>query len=181
MHAHDWPAGLAAGYLRWDGIETPSVMTIHNLAHQGLFPAERREALGIPESVMTIDGVEFHGQISFLKSGLFYADHVTTVSPTYAEEITTPERGVGLHGLLGGIASEGRLTGVVNGIGEDWDPSCDPHLSVGFDQNDMAGKLAEWRRGSHQPLPRTIGGAAVRHRLAARPSKGHGPRRRGRA
>jgi starch synthase len=141
VHAHDWPAGLAAGYMKWDNIQTPSVMTIHNLAHQGLFPAERREALGIPESAMTIDGLEFHGQISFLKSGLFYADHVTTVSPTYAKEITTEERGGGLHGLLGGIASEGRLTGIVNGIGDDWDPSGDPHLVAAFDQNDPAGKV----------------------------------------
>jgi starch synthase len=140
VHTHDWPSGLAAGYMKWDNVQTPSITTIHNLAHQGLFPAERREALGIPESAMAIDGVEFHGQISFLKSGIFYADHITTVSPTYAKEITTEERGGGLHGLLGGIASEGRLTGIVNGIGDDWDPSADPHLVNVFDYNDPSGK-----------------------------------------
>ena len=123
VHAQDWPSGLAAAYMKWDGVATPSVTTIHNLAHQGLFPMERREALAIPDWASGIAGVEFHGQISFLKSGLFYADHVTTVSPTYAREITTPELGVGLHGLLAGAAGEGRLTGIVNGIGEDWDPA----------------------------------------------------------
>lgn len=142
VHAQDWPSGLAAAYMKWDGVATPSVTTIHNLAHQGLFPMERREALAIPDWASGIAGVEFHGQISFLKSGLFYADHVTTVSPTYAREITTPELGVGLHGLLAGAAGEGRLTGIVNGIGEDWDPAVDPHLSRAFDIDDVAGKLA---------------------------------------
>lgn len=120
VHAHDWPAALALGYLRWMGIGTPSVFTVHNLAHQGLFSPERMPALGIPEGAFALNGVEFHGHLSFMKSGLFYADHVTTVSPTYAREITAEPLGCGLHGLLSGISSEGRLTGILNGIEDLW-------------------------------------------------------------
>jgi starch synthase len=141
VHAQDWPGGLAAAYMRWDNVTTPAILTIHNLAHQGLVPADRGAALAIPDWAMGINGVEFHGQISFLKAGLYYADHVTTVSPTYAREITTQERGFGLHGLLAGLAEDGRLTGIVNGIGVDWDPARDPHLGRNFDSDDVAGKL----------------------------------------
>jgi starch synthase len=140
VHAHDWPAALTAAYLKWDGGHTPSIVTIHNLAHQGLFPAERREALGIPEEAFALNGVEFHGQISFLKAGLYYADHVTTVSPSYAREITTEAQGGGLHGLLAGMAAEGGLSGIVNGIGEDWDPTNDPHIGRAFGPDDPSPK-----------------------------------------
>ena len=116
VHANDWPSATAVGYLRWLGARVPSVFTIHNLAHQGLFAPERLGALGIPAEAFGLNGVEFHGRISFLKSGLFYADQVTTVSPTYAREITGERLGCGLHGLLAGISREGRLTGILNGI-----------------------------------------------------------------
>ncbi|HEX5327767.1 MAG TPA: glycogen/starch synthase, partial [Acetobacteraceae bacterium] len=126
--------------LRWDGAARPCVLTIHNITHQGIFGAEHRHALGIPESAFGIDGVEFNGNISFLKAGLFYADHVCTVSPTYAGEITTEALGAGLHGLTRGLAERGQLSGIVNGIDESWDPRCDPHLPFHFDAEDLRGK-----------------------------------------
>ena len=98
------------------------------------------QPLGIPEHAFHINGVEFHDRVSFLKAGLFYADHVSTVSPTYAREITTEAFGAGLHGLTSGIAAEGRLSGIVNGIDESWDPSRDPHLPHHFEADDLSGK-----------------------------------------
>ena len=97
--------------------------------------------LGIPDHAFHIDGVEFHDRISFLKAGMIHADHVSTVSPTYAKEITTEAFGCGLHGLTRGIAAEGRLSGIVNGIDESWDPGCDPHLPHHFEAGgDLSGK-----------------------------------------
>ncbi|WP_181706227.1 glycogen synthase GlgA [Chthonobacter rhizosphaerae] len=124
IHAHDWPTALSLGYLRWFGARLPTVFTVHNLAHQGLFSPERMGSLGIPPEAFGLNGVEFHGRLSFIKSGLFYADHVTTVSPTYAREITGERLGCGLHGLLSGLSDEGRLTGILNGI-EDGFPAND--------------------------------------------------------
>jgi starch synthase len=101
VHANDWPGGLTPAYMRWDGTAVPSVLTIHNIAYQGNFDANQRHLLGIPDAAFDIHGVEFHGRVSFLKAGAFYASHVTTVSPTYATEITTETLGAGLHGLMG--------------------------------------------------------------------------------
>ena len=142
LHVNDWPGGLAPAYLRWRGVHVPSILTIHNIAYQGLYAPERVKLLGIPEHAFEINGVEFHNRLSFLKAGLFYADHVSTVSPTYAREITTEAFGGGLHGLTQGIAAEGRLTGIVNGIDESWDPSCDPYLPHHFEADDLSGKQA---------------------------------------
>jgi len=89
-----------------------------------------------------VDGVEFHGKISFLKAGIYYASQITTVSTTYAKEITTPEYGCGLHGLLRTRSDQGRLSGILNGIDESWDPSTDPHLPHPFDSVDWRGKQA---------------------------------------
>jgi len=140
LHVNDWPCGLAPAYLRWRGVNVPTVLTIHNIAYQGLFARERMAALGIPEHAFDINGVEFHGSVSFLKAALFHADLVSTVSPTYAREITTEEFGGGLHGLMRGIAAEGRLTGIANGIDESWDPGRDPHLPHHFEADDLSGK-----------------------------------------
>jgi starch synthase len=142
LHVNDWPGGLAPAYLRWQGARVPTVLTIHNIAYQGLCDRERMHTLGIPEYAFNVNGVEFHDRVSFLKAGLFYADHVSTVSPTYAREITTEALGAGLHGLTRGIAVEGRLSGIVNGIDESWDPSCDPHLPHHFEADDLSGKQA---------------------------------------
>jgi starch synthase len=117
LHVNDWQTGLAPAYLRWRGARVPTVLTIHNIAYQGLFPRERMSLLGIPEHAFHINGVEFHGSVSFLKAGLCHAHLVSTVSQTYAREITTEAQGGGLHGLTSGIAAEGRLLGIVNGIG----------------------------------------------------------------
>ena len=142
LHVNDWPGALAPAYLRWDNATVPCVLTVHNIAHQGVFSAEHRHALGIPEHAFAINGVEFHGKVSFLKAGLYYADHVCTVSPNYAREITTEGLGAGLHGLTSGLTERGQLSGIVNGIDESWDPSRDPHLPVTFDAEDLRGKWA---------------------------------------
>jgi starch synthase len=120
----------------------PTLLTIHNIAYQGLFGRERLQALGVPRQAFDVKGVEFHGRLSFLKAGLYYADHVTTVSRTYAREITTEALGAGLHGLTRGIAAEGRLSGIVNGLDESWDPARDPHLPRRFKAGNLSGKRA---------------------------------------
>jgi starch synthase len=148
VHANDWPSALAAGYLRWRDVHVPCLFTVHNLAHQGLFDTSRLSALGIPFAAFSINGVEFHGRVSFMKAGLFYADRVTTVSPTYAREITTVPFGSGLQGLLATLAASGRLTGILNGIGEDWSPERDGSLVANFPPRVKAGKArnAAWLR-----------------------------------
>jgi len=88
LHLNDWPSGLAPAYLRWKDMRIPSILTIHNLAYQGLFDRSRLPQLGIPDAAFQIDGVEFYGKVSFLKAGIFYSSHITTVSSTYAHEIT---------------------------------------------------------------------------------------------
>ena len=120
VHVNDWPSALAPGYMHWKGLATPSILTVHNLAYQGQYEPERMSMLGIPDFAFNIDGAEFYGKISFLKSGIFYGSHVTTVSETYAQEITTPEYGCGLEGLLRTRMDEGRLTGIINGVDDSW-------------------------------------------------------------
>jgi len=142
LHLNDWPSGLAAAYCNWRGQRTPSILTIHNLAYQGLFEPERLPRLGVPEHAFQMEGVEFYGKLSFLKAGIVYASHVTTVSSTYADEITTPEMGCGLDGLLRVKADQGRLTGILNGIDESWDPTTCPHLASPFAPDDWSGKQA---------------------------------------
>ncbi len=142
LHLNDWQAALAPAYLAWGGERVPSVLTIHNLAYQGLFPTDALGRLGVPDDAFQIDGVEFYGQLSFLKAGIFYASHVTTVSETYAREILTPEAGCGLDGLLRTRAGQGRVAGILNGIDESWDPRTDPHLATRFEADDWKGKRA---------------------------------------
>jgi starch synthase len=115
-------------------------MTVHNIAYQGIFDAELRGVLGIPDRAFGIEGVEFHGSISFIKAGLFYSSHVATVSPGYAREITTEKFGAGLHGLTGTRFAHGQLSGIANGIDESWDPACNSHLPRNFQANDLDGK-----------------------------------------
>jgi starch synthase len=148
LHLNDWPTALAAGYLRWRGDKTPTVMTIHNLAHQGQFDARQLAELAIPASAFHVDGVEFYGRISFLKTGLVYADHVTTVCATYAEEIARPEFGCGLNGVLTERASEGRLTGIRNGVDPSWDPRADQNCPYRFDARRWKERYADYVRGA---------------------------------
>ena len=108
-------------------VAAPSVLTIHNLAYQGLCDMRCASELAIPEAACGVDGLEFYGQLSFLKAGIAYARHVTTVSRRYAWEITTPEQGCGLDGLLRAKVLGNQLSGIANGIDESWHPESDPH------------------------------------------------------
>jgi len=124
LHGHDWQAGLAPVYARDLGVSTRCMMTIHNVAFHGLAPAARLSMLRLPAGAYHPDGFEFYGQISALKAGLVTADAITTVSPTYARELMTPQFGMGLDGVLRSRA--GRLLGILNGIDLDvWDPATD--------------------------------------------------------
>ena len=138
VHAHDWQAGLAPAYLHYGGAPRPrTVMTVHNLAFQGQFPATLLATLGLPPHAYALDGVEYFGTISYLKAGLALADAITTVSPNYASEIRTPEFGMGLDGLLRHRSAV--LTGILNGIDTDhWNPATDPHLPSRFDAKRLA-------------------------------------------
>lgn len=140
VHCNDWPSALTPAYMRWSGRAAPSVLTIHNLAYQGLFPREAMAPLGVPESDFQVEGVEFYDKLSFMKAGLVYADHITTVSENYAREITSEEYGCGLDGVLRRRAAEGRLTGIVNGIDESLNPETDPNLAARFGVGDWTGK-----------------------------------------
>src|SRR5438270_12321398 len=142
LQAHDWHAGLAPAYLRAAGAPLPSVFTVHNLAYQGFFSAAGFADLALPPGFFSIDGVEFYGGISLLKAGLFYADRLTTVRPTYAQEIQTPAFGWGLDGLLRSRA--GVLTGILNGVDPQvWDPRHDAVLPRTYGSEDVAaGKRA---------------------------------------
>jgi starch synthase len=129
LHCQDWQTGLGPAYLHFmPGATAGSVMTIHNLAYQGVFPPVTVSRLGLPPSAFSADGLEYYGNMSFLKGGLHYADRITTVSPNYAQEIQSEPLGMGMQGLLGHRASV--LTGILNGIDTDaWDPESDPYIA----------------------------------------------------
>ncbi len=142
VHCNDWQSALIPAFLHFmPGKKAATVMTLHNLAFQGIFPPHVVAEVGLPPSSFSIEGVEYYGNFSFLKAGLYYADHITTVSPTYAREIQQEALGFGMQGLL---AHRGdKLTGIVNGIDtSDWNPATDPHLVQGYDIKQMAGKTA---------------------------------------
>ncbi len=127
LHCNDWPTGLAPVFLSMEKHDAKSVMTIHNLAFQGNFDPSVMERLGLPPQLYAIDGLEFHGRVSFLKGGIVRADAVTTVSPTYAEEIQAHALGCGMDGLLRHRSHV--LCGILNGIdAAAWDPARDPWL-----------------------------------------------------
>jgi starch synthase len=132
VHAHDWQTALTPVYLHYDGGPRPkTIITIHNLAFQGHFPASVLKAIGLPASAMSIDGVEYFNGVGYLKGGLQFADRITTVSPTYAREIMTTEFGMALDGLLRARASV--VEGIVNGIDDSvWNPATDPELVVNY-------------------------------------------------
>ncbi len=151
VHANDWQTGLTPAYLSLLPRplatlvhEPKTVFTIHNLHFQGLFGTEILGMVGMPWESFRVDGLEFNGYVSFLKSGLYYSDRLTTVSPTYAWEITTPEGGRGMHGLLRGRAKAGQLEGIVNGVDYDlWNPAVDTLIDHRYDQDDVTdGKAA---------------------------------------
>ena len=136
IHGHDWHVGLAPAYCRAfadAGFDTPATLfTIHNMAYQGLFPKAVFSQLGLPAACFEVRGVEFYGQLSFMKAALRYADRITTVSPTYAREIMTEPQGCGLEGLLRERA--GVLSGILNGVDyQVWSPATDALLPSPYD------------------------------------------------
>ncbi len=129
LHCNDWQTGLALPLIEHQPQRPATVFTIHNLAYQGLYSRAVFDALDLPESLWHSEGLEFYDLMSFMKGGLIYADHITTVSPTYAEEICSDEFGYGLQGLLSLRARQHRLTGILNGIDvEQWNPETDRHI-----------------------------------------------------
>ena len=135
LHCHDWQAGLAPAYIKFGPASTvKTVMTIHNMAFKGFFNADIFGQLRLPPSAFGVGGVEYYGGVSFLKAGMECADYVTTVSPNYADEIRTPQFGMGLEGLLNGRADT--VSGVLNGIDtQAWDPMTDKALVQNFSAN----------------------------------------------
>ena len=140
LHAHDWHAAMSCAYLHAHPAgEAASVFTVHNLAFQGLFPHDDWALLGLSSRYMSPSALEFHGQLSFMKAGLKFADRVTTVSPSYAREIATPEFGVGLEGVIRGRGAD--VSGILNGIdARVWDPTVDSALPQRYSATQMQGK-----------------------------------------
>jgi len=139
LHCNDWQTGLAPAYLHFAGRPVPSLITIHNLAFQGIFPLATAPALGLPPESLHIEGAEYYGSLSFLKAALYYADWISTVSPSYAAEIQGEPLGMGMQGLL--TARKEHLTGILNGIDTaDWNPSSDLHLAAEYSSRAPSGK-----------------------------------------
>lgn len=142
VHAHDWQAAMTLAYTRYGkAVTTPTVMTIHNLAFQGRYPAAIFGQLGLPGQAMALDGVEYYGGVGYLKAGLQAAWAITTVSPTYAQEIRSPEFGMGLDGLINMRSVD--LYGIVNGIDTDiWNPATDKHLVSNYTAKTLKARAA---------------------------------------
>ncbi len=147
VHVNDWQTGLLPFLLRHEHREDPAlagaktVFTIHNLAYQGVFPKSVVPVLGLPWDVFRYEAMEFWDQLSFMKAALTFADALTTVSPSYAREILTPEGGASLDAVLRHRAKD--LHGILNGIdAHEWDPATDPHLPAHFHAGDLTGKAA---------------------------------------
>ncbi len=141
VHCNDWQTGLIPALLSLEKPKPATIFTIHNLAYQGLFPASMYQSLNLPGKLWNPDGLEFHEMLSFIKGGLAYADRITTVSPTYAREIQTPEFGYGLEGLLG--HKQDILSGILNGMDlQQWNPESDPYISQNFTISSLKNKIA---------------------------------------
>jgi starch synthase len=145
FHCHDWQAGLVPALLRSSFATDPTFLgvktlfTIHNLGYQGLFPRAAMAEAALDPDLYRPDGLEFFGQISYIKGGISFADALSTVSPTYAREIQTPEYGFGLDGAL--RARTGVLSGILNGVDYDqWNPETDPFLPAHYSSEDLSGK-----------------------------------------
>jgi starch synthase len=140
LHAHDWHAAMAFAYVRaHPGAKVKTVYTVHNLAYQGLFDEADFHLLGLPARLMVPTGLEFHGQLSFMKAGLTYSDRVTTVSPSYAHEIATTEFGCGLEGLIRARGAD--VSGILNGVDSAiWNPAADEAITAPYSSQVMGGK-----------------------------------------
>lgn len=156
VHCHDWQTGLIPLYMKRSRLKAKSIFTIHNLGYQGKFPAGKFSLLGIEKSYMSAQGLEFYGDISFLKAGIVYADRVTTVSKTYAQEIQSPELGFGLDGILRMRAND--LHGIINGLDySQWNPESDSLLSENYcdfqgKQKNKAALCTDSCLGADRPL-----------------------------
>ncbi len=145
VHGHDWHAGLTPAYLKAAELNCKnrlagSIFTIHNLAYQGSFPSHIFNELELPRQFFDMNGLECYGQVSFIKSGLFFSDKLTTVSPTYAKEIQSTEQGCGLNGLLSSRKYD--LHGILNGVDSQvWNPAKDTFIASNYSAKSMAGKL----------------------------------------
>lgn len=140
VHCNDWQTGLIPALLSLESHRPTTLFTIHNMAYQGLFPGNAYAQLNLPGQLWHPDGLEYHGMLSFIKGGLRFADRITTVSPTYAEEIQKPEFGYGLEGLL--AYRRDRLSGIINGIDTAiWNPEKDTHLFNNYSVKTLGGKL----------------------------------------
>jgi starch synthase len=139
LHAHDWQGSAAAIYARAAASDAAIVTTIHNLAYRGIFPKHVMTDLGWPWSMFAVQNLEFYDQVSFLKGGIACADAVTTVSPSYAQEILTPQFGEALDGFL--VHDVKQIVGITNGIdAESWDPATDRALAANFSATSLEGK-----------------------------------------
>ena len=140
LHCNDWHTGLACPLLHAEKDRPKTIFTIHNLAYQGLFSYETFNDLQLPEELWSYERIEYNGQLSFIKAGIVYADHVNTVSPTYAKEIQTPEYGSGLEQLLQYYSS--KLSGIINGINEqEWNPESDKKIFSNYSTKNIQNKL----------------------------------------
>ena len=138
VHANDWPTAITAKYMKDLGVKTPTMLTIHNVAHQGVFPKDALATLGLVPADFTVGGCEFYGSVNVLKQGIISSDLVTTVSSTYAKEIQTAEQGYRLDGVL---RAKGRILGIVNGVDYGvWNPSTDSNLAARYDAEDASNK-----------------------------------------
>jgi starch synthase len=145
VHVHDWQAALTLAFLKYGPASaTPSVITVHNLAFQGQYAADIFPALGLPQAAFSIDGVEYYGGVGYLKAGLQCSWAITTVSPTYAQEIRTPEFGMGLNGLIN--TRQAQVHGIVNGIDIDvWNPETDKDIAKQYSAKKMNDREANRR------------------------------------
>ncbi|MCF6252299.1 MAG: glycogen synthase GlgA [Methylococcaceae bacterium] len=140
VHCNDWQTGLVPSLLSIESNTPSTVFTIHNMAYQGVFPESTFYDLNLPRELWHPSGVEFHQMLSFLKSGLSYADRITTVSPTYALEIQTPEFGCGLEGVLS--HKHEILSGIINGLDlEQWNPETDTSISEPYNADTLSSKI----------------------------------------
>jgi len=152
VQAHDWQAALTVAYLNFaPRPAAKTILTVHNIAFQGQFPATIFPSLGLPDAAFAIGGVEYYSGVGYLKGGLHYADAITTVSPSYADEITTPDYGMGLDGLL--RARRDVLTGIVNGIDTAiWSPASDQHLALTYVPRNFVQRRQANKRAVEQRL-----------------------------
>lgn len=150
VHCHDWHAALVPAYLRLRRHRVPTMFTVHNLAHQGIFPPEQFPLTCLPYEAFTTEGLEFHGKVNVMKAGLVSSHLLSTVSETYAREIQTEEFGMGLDGLMRARSAD--LFGVLNGVDySQWDPAVDPHIPAKYTADDLSGK-ARCKAGLQQEL-----------------------------